>query len=157
MRRTLALCISIALLGTVACAASNPLLGNWRLESQEVNGQPSKADPLTLRITPEGDKLRFAFSVPINDVYFVSMTYTVKPDGSDGEVKNSKGETMGSVQLTPSGQSEYKLVLKGTNRPDSNGKITISADGKTLTSEQNTVPGGPNARSMHSKQVFSHY
>ena len=153
----MAICVSMALLGTAAYAASDPLIGNWRLESQEINGQPSKADTLTLRITQEGDKLRFAFSVPINNVYFVSMTYTVKPDGSVGEVKNSKGETMGTVELTSSGPSEYKLVLKGTNRPDSNGKITLSADGKTLISEQNTVPAGPTARSIHSKQVFSHY
>ncbi len=95
--------------------------------------------------------------MPINNVYFVSMTYTVKPDGSDGEVKNSKGETMGTAQLTSSAPLEYKLTLKGQNHPDSVGKITISTDGKTLTSEQDTVQAGPTARSIHSKQVFSHY
>jgi len=47
--------------------------------------------------------------------------------------------------------------LKGPNRPDSSGKLTVSPDGKTLNSEQDTVPGGPSGRSMHSKQIFSRY
>jgi hypothetical protein len=139
------------------CAAPEPLVGTWRLESQEVNGQKSNAEPLTLKVSQDGDKLAFAFSVPVNNVYFVSMTYTVKLDGSEADVKNSQGEKMGTVQITVSGPSQYKLVLKGPNRPDSSGKLTVSPDGKTLSSEQDTAPGGPSGRSMHSKQIFSRY
>src|SRR5271155_5454801 len=108
---------------TVACVtlqiasawAAEPLVGTWRLDSQEVNGQKSNSEPLTLKISQTGDKLAFAFSVPVNNVYFVSMTYTVKLDGSEADVKNSRGENVGTVQITPAGASQYKLILKGPN------------------------------------------
>jgi hypothetical protein len=138
-------------------AAPEPLLGTWRLDSQEVNGQKSNAEPLTLKISQSGDKLAFAFSVPVNNVYFVSMTYTVKLDGSEADVKNAQGDKVGTIQLTPGGPSQYKMVLKGPNRPDSSGKLTVSADGKTLTSESDTVQAGGSGRSIHSKQLFSRY
>jgi hypothetical protein len=148
---------AMVLLATAAYAAPEPLLGTWRLDSQEVNGQKSDAEPLTLKVSQAGDKLAFAFSVPVNDVYFVSMTYTVKLDGSEADVKNSKGDKVGTIQVTAGGPSQYKLILKGPNRPDSAGKLTVSPDGKTLTSETDTVQGGQGGRSMHSKQLFSRY
>jgi hypothetical protein len=158
VKQSLVLSAAVVLLTSAAfCAAPEPLIGTWRLDSQEVNGQKSTIDPLTLKISQAGDKLAFAFSVPVNNVYFVSMTYAVKLDGSEADVKNSSGEKIGTIQVTPSGASQYKLVLKGPNRPDSSGKLTVSADGKTLASEQDTVPGGPSARSMHSRQIFSRY
>jgi hypothetical protein len=148
---------AMVLLATAAYAAPDPLLGTWRLDSQEVNGQKTDAEPLTLKVSQAGDKLAFAFSVPVNDVYFVSMTYTVKLDGSEADVKNSKGDKVGTIQVTAGGPSQYKLILKGPNRPDSAGKLTVSPDGKTLTSETDTVQGGQGGRSMHSKQLFSRY
>src|SRR5579862_8351146 len=119
MRQTPLLCAATILLATAIYAAPEPLVGTWRLDSQEVNGQKSNSEPLTLKVSPAGDKLSFAFSVPVNDVYFVSMTYTVKLDGSEGDVKNSKGDKIGTVQISSSGPSQYKLILKGPNRPDS--------------------------------------
>jgi hypothetical protein len=148
---------AMVLLATAAYAAPEPLLGTWRLDSQEVNGQKTDAEPLTLKVSQAGDKLAFAFSVPVNDVYFVSMTYTVKLDGSEADVKNAKGDKVGTIQMTVGGPAQYKLILKGPNRPDSSGKLTVSPDGKTLTSETDTVQGGQGGRSMHSRQLFSRY
>ena len=156
MNRALVIAAAVALQMIPAWAAE-PLLGTWRLDSQEVNGQKSNAEPLTLKVSQEGDKLAFAFSVPVNDVYFVSMTYAVKLDGSEADVKNSKGDKIGTIQITAGGPSIYKMTLKGPNRPDSSGKLTVSPDGKTLTSETDTVQGGQGGRSMHSKQLFSRY
>lgn len=157
MRRTLILSAAVALFTTAVYSAPEPLLGTWRLDSQEVNGQKSAAEPLTLKITQAGDKVAFAFSVPVNDVYFVSMTYTVKLDGTEADVKNAKGDKVGTVQMSVSGPSQYKLTLKGPNHPDSSGRLTVSPDGKTLTSETDTVQAGPGGRSTHSKQLFARY
>ena len=152
MKRALVLSAAVVLLATAVYAAPEPLLGTWRLDSQEVNGQKSDAEPLTLKITQAGDKLAFAFSVPVNNVYFVSMTYTVKLDGSEADVKNAKGDKVGTVQMTPSGPSQYKLILKGPNRPDSSGRLTVSPDGKTLTSETEHRAGRP-VRPLHPFQA----
>ena len=147
----------MVLAATAIYAAPVPLVGTWRLDSQEINGQKTNAEPLTLKITQEGDKLNFAFSVPVNNVYFVSMSYAVKLDGSEADVKNASGEKVGTVQITSAGPSQFKVTLRGPNRPESSGKLTVSADGKRLTSEQDTAPGGPSGRSIHSKQMFSRY
>jgi hypothetical protein len=158
MKRALVIIASFAIQAALVPAwAADPLVGTWRLDSQEVNGQKSDAEPLTLKVTQSGDMLAFAFSVPVNNVYFVSMTYSVKLDGSEAEVKNSKGEKIGTIQMTGGGPSQYKLILKGPNRPDSAGKLTVSPDGKTMTSETDTVQGGQGGRSMHSRQLFSRY
>ena len=36
-------------------AAPEPLVGTWRLERQEINGEARNFEPLTLKITPPGD------------------------------------------------------------------------------------------------------
>ena len=152
MKRTLAL--AAALIFPLTAAAPEPLVGTWRLERQEINGEATRFEPLTLRITQTGDRLTFAFSVPVNDVYFVSMSYELRLDGTAADVKNGRGEKIGTIEMKGDGPSQYKLALKGPNRPDSSGKLTVSADGKSLTSEAESMQGG---RAVHSKQVFSRY
>src|SRR5271169_2331216 len=126
MKRALIIAACVALQMVPAWAAE-PLIGTWRLDSQEVNGQKSNSDPLTLKVSESGDKLAFAFSVPVNNVYFVSMTYTVKLDGSEADVTNAQGDKIGTIQMSQGGPAQYKLTLKGPNRPDSSGRLTISA------------------------------
>lgn len=138
----------------VAAAAPEPLVGTWRLERQEIEGEAKNFEPLTLKITQTGDRLAFAFSVPVNNVYFVSMSYTVRLDGTEADVKNGRDEKIGTIQMRNDGPSQYKLALKGPNRPDSSGKLTVSPDGKSLISEAESKQG---ARTVHSKQVFSRY
>ena len=64
---------------------------------------------MTLKISPSGDKLSFAFSVPVNNVYFVRMSYTAKLDGSDADVKNAQGDRVGTIQITRAGPAQYKI------------------------------------------------
>jgi hypothetical protein len=143
------LSLAVALSG-----AQQPLVGTWRLEQQEINGEKTNFEPLTLKISQTGSELTFAFSVPVNNVYFVSMSYTLRLDGSTADVKNGRGEKVGTIQMSPDGPSQYKLVMKGPNRPDSAGKLTVSPDGKSLTSEAESMQAG---RAVHSKQLFSRY
>ncbi len=47
---------------------------------------------------------------------------------------------------------QYLVMLQGANRPTSAGRMTISSDGKTLTSEADaSVPSGAKT---HTTQVF---
>lgn len=152
MRPAHVLAAGVFLLASVAAWGAEPLVGVWRLDHQEVNGQEATSEPMTLKITQARDKLAFAFSVPVNNIYFVSMSYTVKLDGTEADVKNAQGDKVGSIRITPGGPSQFKMVLKSPNHPDSDGKLTISPDGKTLTSEAESQQGG---RTVHSKQTFS--
>lgn len=132
--------------------AAEPLVGLWRLKSQEINGTATEFEPLALQISPVGDRLKFAFSVPLPDVYFVTTTYTLRLDGSSADIMNANNEKVGTIQMTHSGPRQYVLTMKGPNRPDSQGTLTISTDGKTLVSESDATQSG---RAVHSKQTFS--
>jgi len=132
--------------------AAEPLVGLWRLQRQEINGSATEFEPLTLQISQAGDRLRFAFSVPMPDIYFVTTTYTLRLDGSSADIMNGTNQKIGTIQMTRSGAGQYALTMKGPNRPDSQGKLTISADGKTLISESDATQSG---RAVHSKQIFA--
>jgi hypothetical protein len=131
---TLAVCLMVAI---GDARAAEPLAGTWRLERQELNGEKNTFDPLTLRISQSGDKLAFAFSVPINNVHYLSMSYSVRLDGPEGDVKNGQGEKLGAIRITKTGSGRYKFTLTGTNRPQTSGTLSVSPDRKHLTSESN--------------------
>jgi hypothetical protein len=140
------------LLAIGGARAAEPLAGTWRLERQELNGEKGNFDPLTLRIGQSGDKLAFAFSVPINNVHYLSMSYTVRLDGTEADVKNGEGERLGTIKITKAGGSRYKFTLTGPNRPQTSGTLTVSPDGKSLTCESDAVQAG---RNVHLMQVFA--
>ena len=151
MVRILALAL---VLTTMPAWAAEPLVGRWLLTSQQVGGQKMPIDELTLRITPSGQMLEFAYSVPVRDIQFVSLRFAAKPDGTQADVTDANGKKVGTVKVTKTGPTRYKVVLEGQGRPTASGGMTISADGKTLTSEsESTKPGQTAATRM--VQVFA--
>ncbi|MFN8060552.1 MAG: hypothetical protein U0Q12_15460 [Vicinamibacterales bacterium] len=152
MRRALALMLLIGWPSLVPPAwAAEPIVGLWRLQQQEIDGQAGKVEPLTLRIYQAGDKLTFTFSTPMNDIYFVTTTYTLRVDGSSSDILNANGQKIGTIQMTSSASGRYELTMKGPNRPESRGTLTVSADRKMLVSESDATQAG---RTVHSKQTF---
>jgi hypothetical protein len=147
----------VALLIVLAAAqarAAEPLVGTWKMTSQVVNGHAADPDPVTLRIFKSGDGFEFDYSVPVNNINFVGTRFTsVRLDGTEGDIRDSHGKKIGIVKITKSGSSQYKAIIQGPNRPTAVGKITISADGKTLTSEADAAM--PGKESTHAVQVFS--
>lgn len=148
----LVLCMSLHALACTSSRAVEPLVGLWRLQQQELNGQQSGFGPLALQISQAGDKLTFAFSVPMPEIYFVTTTYTLRLDGSSADIIDGNGQKIGTIQMTRGGAGEYKLAMKGPNRPDGQGTLTVSVDGKTLISE---ADAGQSGSSVHSKQTFA--
>jgi hypothetical protein len=143
----------IFLLAAAQAWAVEPLVGRWLLKSQEVGGQQTDADPLTLRIVQRGNSFEFGYSVPVNNIQFVSMSFVSNLDGAEADVKNSQGNKIGTVKVSKAAGSLYKVVLQGPNRPSAMGTMTVSADGKTLTSESDA--NAPGQKPTHTRQVFS--
>jgi len=141
--RTAGLVIMMLSAGLVR--AAEPLQGRWLLVAQEIGGQKTDVDELTLRVIPSGQMLEFAYSVPVNNIQFVSLRFKVRPDGTEADVTNANGKKVGTVKVTKSGALQYKVVLQGENKPTASGTITVSADGKTLTSESESKQPGQSA------------
>jgi len=141
------------LLAAAQAWAVEPLVGRWLLKSQEVGGQQTDADQLTLRIVQRGDAFEFGYSLPVNNIQFVSMSFASHLDGAEADVKNSQGDKIGTVKITKASGSLYKVVLAGPNRPTANGTMAVSSDGKTLNCDSDvTLPG---KGLTHTHQVFS--
>src|SRR5262249_9214321 len=104
--------------------AAEGLVGIWRLERQEINGQPGDTDPLALKVSQSGDTFSFTFSVLINEIYVVSLKYTARVDGSPADIKTGSDDKVGTVQMTRSGANQFTFIMKGPNRPDSRGELT---------------------------------
>ena len=152
MRRVLSVSAAILLVALVAAGwAAEPLVGTWQLDHQELDGHKKETEPMTLRISPEGDKFLFAFSVPVNNIDFVSMTYSAKLDGSEADVKDARGNKVGTVRITSPEPSHYRLILKGENRPETTAHLSVSKDGNTLVSDSGAGDAG---HSPHLVQSF---
>jgi hypothetical protein len=158
MKRALVLGALAAVLviqaSAVSLGAAEALVGIWRLERQEINGQAGDIDPIAFQVSEARDAYSFVFSVPIQDIYVVTLRYTVRLDGSVADVKTGNGEKVGTIQMTRTAAGRYTLVMKGASRPDSKGTLTVSADGQTLISESDATQSG---RTIHSRQTFSRY
>ena len=131
--------------------AGDPLVGVWRLDHQQINGENTSSAPLQLTVYQIRDSLSFAFATQVNDEYVTNMGYRVLLDGTEADVKNAKGEKVGTVKMTIPGPSQYAIVMGRPDRPSTSGKLTISPDGKTMTSETDTPQGN---RTIHLVQVF---
>jgi len=148
----------ILALAAMPAWAADPIVGRWLLTSQTIGGQKTQIEELTLRINPSGAALEFAYSVPVRDIQFVSLRFTAKPDGTAADVTDANGKKVGTVKVTKTSATQYRVVLEGPGRPTANGAMTVSADGKTLTSESDSTPltqtGGQSAVT-HMVQVFA--
>lgn len=151
MRRVMksAVLVFVAL---VCAFGAEPITGTWRLKSQQVAGQERGSRPLTLRITQSGDALEFEYSVTVNQKQQISLRFSARLDGSDGDIKDPAGRKIGTAKLSRFGSSQYLVTMQGTNRPTSSGRLILSGDGKTLTSEADaSMPGGAKT---HTTQIF---
>jgi len=134
--------------------AAEAIVGRWLLVNQQVGATKfSSPEQLTLRVSPVGKTFEFAYSVPVNDIQFVSLRFSTKLDGSQADIKDANGKTIGNAKVTKAG-SQYKLIMQGPGKPPSSGTLTVSANGKTLTSESDSKPAGQSAP-VHTIQVFS--
>lgn len=142
----------LLLSAVVQLQAADPLVGSWLLKSQQVSGQERQSRPLLLRIAQSGESLDFEYSVPTNQKQEVTLRFTARLDGSASDVKNSAGTKIGTAKVTRAGPARYRVMLEGPRRPTSSGTLTISTDGRTLTSESDTV--GSDGSKIHTVQVF---
>lgn len=144
--------LAVLMLMTPLAWAADPLAGTWLLQHQEVGGNETNSNPLTLAVTPAGNRLDFAFIVTVNNAPVVNLKFSSPLDGTEAEVSGGDGKKMGTARVSREGNA-YKVLMEGPGRPAVATRMTLSADGKTLVSESDVQ--APNAAKVHTKQVFT--
>ena len=69
-------------------------------------------------------------------------------------MQDSQGKTIGTAKVTKAGVLQYKFVIQGPGRPTASGTMTVSADGKILTSTSDSMAAGKSP-ATHTVQVFA--
>src|SRR5437868_3003572 len=115
-RSTFFLFAILVVLITPLAWAADPLIGNWRLKSQEVAGNQIDSNPLTLAITPSGKLLDFAYVVTVNDAPVVNLKFSTALDGTEAEVSGGDGKKIGTARVSREGEA-YKILIEGPGRP----------------------------------------
>lgn len=133
-------------------ADPEPLVGKWRLKSQQVSGKEMESRPLTLEIRPAAGALEFVYSVPESNSMVVSLRFAVRLDGTAGDVKDAQGRKIGTAKVGRMGAGEYSMTLEGPHRPTASGKMKLSADGKSLVCESDAAAAG--GGHIHTVQTF---
>ena len=150
-RSTVFLISAVLALTTPAAIAADPLAGNWSLKLQEVGGNQTDSNPLTLAIAPSGERLDFAFIVTVNHEPVVNLKFSSPLDGTAAEISGGDGKKMGTAKVSRDGAA-YKILMEGPGRPAVTTQLTLSSDGKTLVSESDVQT--PSGSTLHTKQVF---
>lgn len=144
--------LAMLMLMTPLAWAADPLAGTWQLQHQEVGGNETDSNPLTLNITQTGDRLDFAFIVTVNNAPVINLKFSSPLDGTEAEVSGGDGKKMGAARVSRDGAA-YKVLMEGPGRPAVTTRMTLSADGKTLVSESDVQ--APNGANVHTRQVFA--
>jgi hypothetical protein len=143
---------ALLIFATSLVRAGEPIAGKWLLKHQEVAGKETTSNPLTLAISPAGKAFDFTFIVTVNEKPVISLKFTAPLDGTEAEVTGGDGQKMGAAKVSKDGGS-YKVLMEGSGRPAVTTHMTVSPDGKTLTSESDvTTPSGV---AVHTEQIFS--
>ena len=110
-------------------AGSHAFSGSWRI--QKLNIGPEN----TLMITYKSSSDGLAMSIPV-----FGMTYDAKFDGKDYPVKGDPGAT--TISLTRINERSFDETSKRDGKVVSVTRVTVSADGKTLSvKSENKVQG----------------
>ena len=148
--RIAALTVASWFIGAAACFAANPHVGTWKLNEAKSKIPAGMYKNTTVVYTEQKDKIKVTVDGVDKDG---KPTHAVWVGMADGKAYKTKGNLAWDA-------SAYKVVndhtyeittMKG-GKVFSNGKSTVSADGKTRTVA--TEGTGPDGKKFKSKAVY---
>ena len=126
---------ALAITSAVTAFAADNSLGTWKLNVEKSKYSPAPFPVKSITSTREAadNGVKVTNTGERADGSAVNATYTAKYDGSDSAV-SGQGSPYDSVSLKQINTNTFTYEAKNsTNKYHARGKITISADGKTMT------------------------
>ena len=123
------------LLLTLPVSAAEPFSGVWKMRP---SGTPAGTTKQTITVEPVADGVKVTTDIDFGNGTGMSMMYVTKLDGAEVPVYSS-GKVVMTLRAKKTGPNTYEGSIAGPGGTR-NYKTTISADGKTMTSEDTSGP-----------------
>jgi uncharacterized protein (DUF2147 family) len=123
------------LLLTLPVSAAEPFSGVWKMRP---SGTPAGTTKQTITIEPVADGVKVTTDIDFGNGTGMSLMYVTKLDGAEVPVYSS-GKVVMTMSAKRTGPNTYEGSTAGPGGT-STYKTTISADGKTMTSEGTSGP-----------------
>ena len=142
--------VALSFMGTAACFAANPHMGTWKLNEAKSKPVPGMGKNTTVVYAEQGDKIKVTVEGVDKDGKPTHSVWVGKFDGKAYPVKGN----------LPYNSVAYKMVNDRTNditamkdgKMSWNGRITVSADGKSRTVTINGT--GADGKKFSGKVVY---
>jgi len=122
--------LMLALLLTLPLSAADPLYGVWKTRP---SGKPGDTSKQTMTIEPVADGIKFTTDIDFASGGGMSTTYVTKLDGAEVPVY-SAGKVVMRLRGKRTGPNTYEGSVSGPGGTGTS-KTTLSADGKTMTTD----------------------
>ena len=141
---------ALSFAAVAACFAANPHIGTWKLNEAKSKLVPGMGKNTTVVYTEQGDKIKVTVEGVDKDG---KPTHGVWEGMADGKAYKTKGNlAWDAATYKVVNDHTYEITTMKGGKVFSNGKSTISADGKTRT----VATEGTNAdgKKFKSKAVY---
>jgi hypothetical protein len=129
--RIAVMALALSFMAAGACFAANPHMGTWKLNEAKSKLAPGMGKNSTVTYTEEKDKLKVTVEGVDKDG---KATHGVWVGNADGKTYKMKGNLpWDAAAYKVVNDHTYEITTMKDGKVRSNGKSTISADGKTRT------------------------
>jgi hypothetical protein len=143
MKKLLTLALATLLITSAAAAfGADNSLGTWKLNPEKSKYSPGPLPLKSLTVVREaaGDGVKVTNSGERADGATINATYTAKYDGSSASITGQAPYDTISLKQVNANTFTYE-TKNSANQYHANGKLMISADGKTMTMKAKGTDG----------------
>ena len=142
--------VALSFMGAAACFAANPHMGTWKLNEAKSKLAPGMWKNSTVVYTEMKDKMKVTVDGVDKDG---KPTHGVWVGQADGKAYKTKGNlAWDAAAYKVVNDHTYEITTMKGGKVFSNGKSTVSADGKTRTVA--TEGTGTDGKKFKSKAVY---
>ena len=130
--KTIAMTLLVCLVGVAVCfAASNSIMGTWKLNEAKSKLSPGAAKNSTVVYEAVGDQVKITIDGTDADGKPIHNEWTGKFDGKDYPVTGDPNSDMRALKQV--NDHTWTLTVKKNGKVTTTGRIVLAADGKSRT------------------------
>jgi lipopolysaccharide export LptBFGC system permease protein LptF len=142
--------VALSFAAAAACFAANPHMGTWKLNEAKSKLAPDMGKNMTVVYAEQGDKMKVTVDGVNKDGKSRHGVWVGKADGNTYKMKGNLPWDAAAYKVV--NDRTYEITTMKEGKMLTNGKSTISADGKTRTVTTNGT--GEDGKKFKSKAVY---